>query len=483
MALFLNDKNIININKNAKKALAGKTLQANLKKATAEAVFKRNQAAAISETFESSRDMAIAARDASIGRLEELIDKFAGKCAEHNIKCFIYDDYESANAKITELIKARGADFIVKSKSMLTEEIELNRHLILNGIEAVETDLGEFIVSLAGEKPSHLTAPALHKSRREVAALFAEKLGMPYSEEPADLSYFARRYLREKFMNARVGVTGANFAVADSGLIAVIENEANARLAINLPQTHIAVFGAEKIIQNLDELPHFLNLLSKSATGQLLNAYTSIIGPPAAGKERYFIIVTKERFKIAADTVFKEALRCIRCGACQNICPVFQRLSGHGYEFTYGGPIGTVLAPFFTGYQKCAELIDASTLCGFCKSICPMKINLPGLILQHRFRCGADNKINKPLFKHFKKLFSYFHSRIMSNNILSRAIQPFARLYFKMAAAAFGRNYIPLWSVFSKRDFIGMSPKTFMELYFSKNKNKPREKNGDKNEN
>ncbi len=483
MALFLKDKNIININKNAKKALADKTLQANLKKATAEAVFKRNQAAAVSETFESSRDIAIAAREASISMLRKLSDEFVENCVKNNIKCFVFDDYESANAKITDLIKERGADFIVKSKSMLTEEIELNRHLKLNGIEAIETDLGEFIVSLAGEKPSHLTAPALHKSRREVARLFSEKLDMPYSEDPAQLSYFARRYLRDKFMSARVGLTGANFAVSDSGLIAVIENEANARLAINLPQTHIAVFGVEKIIRNLNDLPHFLNLLSKSATGQLLNAYTSIIGPPAEGKERFFIIVTKRRFEIAADPVFKEALRCIRCGACQNICPVFQRLSGHGYEFCYGGPIGTVLAPFFIGYQKCAELIDASTLCGFCKSICPMKINLPALILQHRFHYGADKKIKKPLFKHLKKLFSYLHSLIMSNNVLSRVIQPFARLYFKITAAVFGRNYIPRWSVFSKRDFIGMAPKTFMESYFTKNKKKSREKEGDKNGN
>lgn len=472
MTLFSGCKNIININKNAQKALADKTLQLNFKKAAAEAIFKRNQAVSISQTFESSREMAIAARDESIGRLTKLIDKFIEKCARHNIKCFVYDDYQSANSKITELIKARGAGFIVKSKSMLTEEIELNRHLKLNGIQAIETDLGEFIVSLAGEKPSHLTAPALHKSRREIARLFTEKLGMPYSEEPAELAYFARRYLREKFLTARVGITGANFAISDSGLIAVIENEANARLAINLPQTHIAVFGAEKLIRNLNDLPHFLNLLSKSATGQLLNAYTSIIGPPSEGRERFFIIVTKKRFKIAADPVFKEALRCIRCGACQNICPVFQRLSGHGYEFTYGGPIGTVLAPFFIGYQKCAEMIDASTLCGFCKNICPVKINLPELIIQHRFRYGTNNKINKPLFKQLKKLFSYIHSMIMSNNVFSRAAPPLARLFFKITAAVSGQNYIPWWSIFSKRDFLEIAPKTFLESYFGKNKSK-----------
>lgn len=461
-------KDSINIYENAGRALANPALQTNLKKATATAIFKRNEAAAISETFESSRDAAIISRDASIPRLRELLEIFAANCEKNGVKTFIFDDYDGARTKIAELIKARGADFIVKSKSMLTEEMELNAHLAKAGIEAVETDLGEFIVSIAGEKPSHLTAPALHKSRREIAELFNRKLGMPYSEDVEELSYFARRYLREKFMNAKVGITGANFAVADSGLIAVVENEANARLSINLPKTHIAVFGAEKIVEKLTDLPHFLNILSKSATGQLLNAYTSILGAPDEGKERYFIIVTKSRFKIADDTVFSAALRCVRCGACQNICPVFQRLSGHGYEFTYAGPIGMVLAPFFVGYQKCAELLDASTLCGFCKSICPMKINLPALISEHRFRRGADAGVKRPLFGLAKKIFSKIHSLVMSNHYLSRAAAPLARMYFSAARKIFGKNYIPLWSRFSKRDFIGEAGKTFMERYFKK---------------
>ena len=461
-------KGSINIYENAERTLANAALQANLKKATATAIFKRNEAAAISETFESSRDAAISSRDASIPRLRELVEVFAANCEKNGVKTFIFEDYEGARAKIAELIKARGADFIVKSKSMLTEEMELNEHLAKAGIEAVETDLGEFIVSIAGEKPSHLTAPALHKSRREIAELFNKKLGMPYSENVEELSYFARRYLREKFMNAKVGITGANFAVADSGLIAVVENEANARLTINLPQTHIAIFGAEKIVEKLADLPHFLNVLSKSATGQILNAYTSILGAPDKDKERYFIIVTKNRFKIAADPVFKESLRCVRCGACQNICPVFQRLSGHGYEFTYAGPIGTVLAPFFIGYQKCSELLDASTLCGFCKSVCPVKINLPALILEHRFRRCADAGVQKPPLALAKKIFSKIHSRVMSNYYLSRAVAPLARIYFAAARKIFGKNYIPLWSRFSKRDFIGEAGKTFMERYFKK---------------
>lgn len=468
MYFFRGGKSVIDIYANAEKALANKALQANLKKATATAILKRNEAAAISETFESSRDAAIKSRDLSIPRLGELAVEFTANAEKNGVKTFVFDDYESARAKIAEIIKSRGADFIVKSKSMLTEEIELNGYLKEYGIEPVETDLGEFIVSIAGEKPSHLTAPALHKSRKEIAKLFNEKLGMPYSEDVEELCYFARRYLREKFMSAKVGITGANFAVADSGLIAVVENEANARLAINLPKTHIAIFGIEKIVGKLTELPHFLNVLSKSATGQLLNAYTSVVGAPDENKERFFIIVTKKRFEIAADPVFGEALRCVRCGACQNICPIFQRLSGHGYEFTYAGPIGTVLAPFFLGYRKCSQLIDASTLCGFCKSICPMKINLPALILEHRFRCGADPAAGKSLYRRVKKIFSMGHSLVMSNSYLSTAVAPLARLYFAAARKIFGKNYIPLWSRFSKRDFMGLSGKTFMERYFKK---------------
>ncbi len=461
---------MINIYKNVLSALKNKTLRANLKKATATAIFKRNEAVALSETFENSRMAAIASRDASIPRLKELLETFCGRCADNGIKVFVCDNYENANIKITSLIKERGANFIVKSKSMMTEELGLNRHLENNGIKPVETDLGEFIVALAGETPSHLTAPALHKSRREIAKLFHEKLEMPYSEDVHELSFFARRYLREKFMTAKIGLSGANFAAADSGSITVVENEANARLAINLPETHIAVFGVEKLIEKFTDLPYFLDILSKSATGQLLNAYTTIAGPPAPGKERIFVIITTKRFEIAADPVFKESLRCIRCGACQNICPVFQRISGHGYEFTYAGPIGMILAPLFTGYEKCSELIDASTLCGFCKSVCPVKIDLPGLILEHRIRYNARKDIAKTIFKQIKQFFSYIHSIIMSNYFLSSFAAPAGRFYFAISQKILSRNYIPLWSSFSKRDFIGLAPRSFMESYFTRSR-------------
>lgn len=467
-ALLRRDREAIDIYGNAGRALANGQLQANLRKATSTAVLKRNEAAAVSETFESSRDAAVASRNSSIPRLRELTAEFAANAEKNGVKTFIFDDYESAAAKIIDLIKARGADLIVKSKSMLTEEMGLNARLSNAAIETVETDLGEFIVSVAGEKPSHLTAPALHKSRREIAELFSEKLGMSYSENAEELSYFARRYLREKFRTARVGLTGANFAVADSGLIAVVENEANARLSVTLPRTHIAVFGAEKIVERLTDLPHFLNVLSKSATGQLLNAYTSVLGAPGEGRERFFIIITRNRFKIADDPVFREALRCVRCGACQNICPVFRRLSGHGYEFAYAGPIGTVLAPFFEGYRRTAEWLDASTLCGFCRSVCPMKIDLPRLILEHRARLSNDPRAGTSAFRLAKRSLSRIHSLVMSNRVLSRLAAPAARLYFAAARKIFGKNYIPLWSVFSKRDFIGHAKKTFMERHFRK---------------
>ena len=459
---------MIAVRKNSLKALADKKLQASLKKATMTALQKRSAAIAGSETYETSRDRAIAVRDASVSGLSLLLDQFSAACRKLSIKVDIFDDYEGANARILEIIKAKGADYIVKSKSMLTEEMALNDHLGKNGVVPIETDLGEFIVQLAGEAPSHITSPALHKSKQDVAALFTEKLDMASTDDIQAMAEFARNHMREKFLNAKVGITGANFAIAESGSIAIVENEGNARMCLSMPETHIAVFGVEKLIPRLRDLPYFLDLLSKSATGQISNAYTSVAGKPAAGHERHYIIVTHKRFEMAADPVFKEALRCIRCGACQNVCPVFQRISGHGYGFTYGGPIGIMLAPFFKGYTECEEMINASTLCGFCSSICPMKISIPHLIIEHRRRLAEEYDGRVSLAHGFKRLLSYAYRIAMSYYLVRKAVRPLTRMYLKLSRKALGYNYIPLWNKFAKRHFIDMPRKTFMEGHFKK---------------
>ncbi|HNY13855.1 MAG TPA: LUD domain-containing protein, partial [Candidatus Wallbacteria bacterium] len=255
---------------------------------------------------------------------------------------------------------------------------------------------------------------------------------------------------------------------AESGSIAIVENEGNARMCLSLPETHIAIFGVEKLIPRLSDLPYFLDILSKSATGQILNAYTSVAGNPAPGHERHYIIVTRKRFEIAADPVFKEALRCIRCGACQNVCPVFQRISGHGYGFTYGGPIGVMLAPFFKGYTECEEIINASTLCGFCSSVCPMKISISRLIIEHRRRFAEEYDGKVSLAHRFKRGFSYAYRIAMSYYLIRKVVRPFARLYLKLSQKALGYNCVPFWNSFAKRHFIDMPRKTFMEGYFKK---------------
>ncbi len=459
---------MIQVRKNSQKALADKKLQASLKKATTTALQKRGAAIAMSETYELSRERAIAVRDASIAGLSLLLDQFCAACRKLSIKIDIFDDYESANARVLEIVRSKGAEYIVKSKSMLTEEMALNDHLGKNGVVAIETDLGEFIVQLAGEAPSHITAPALHKSKEDVAELFSKKLAMDYTDDVDALTGFARDHLREKFLNAKVGISGANFAIAESGSIAIVENEGNARMCLSLPETHIAIFGVEKLIPRLSDLPYFLDLLSKSATGQILNAYTTVAGNPAAGHERHYIIVTHKRFEMAADPVFKEALRCIRCGACQNVCPVFQRISGHGYGFTYGGPIGVMLAPFFKDYTECEEMINASTLCGFCSSVCPMKISIPHLIVEHRRRLAEDYDGRVSLVHRFKRIFSYAYRVAMSYYLIRKLARPFARMYFKFSQKALGYNYVPLWNKFAKRHFIDMPRKTFMEGHFKK---------------
>jgi len=462
-------QNLIKVRQNSITQLSNKKLQRNLKNATATTLKKRcDVIRKTSAVYEKARENAIDARDNSIENLEKNLECFIKNAKFKGIKVFVYDDYDMASAKITEIIKSKNADFTVKSKSMLTEEMRLNHYLEEHGISPIETDLGEFIVQLCGELPAHLTAPALHKSKEEVAEIFNRKLNMPLTDDINQMTAFARSYLRDKFLSAKVGITGANFAVTETGSIAVIENEGNARMCLTLPQTHIAVFGAEKLIPKFSDIPNFLEILSKSATGQLLNAYTTITSAPEAGHERYYIIVTKNRFKIASDAKMKKILRCIRCGACQNVCPVFQRLASHGYEFTYGGPIGIMLAPFFKGIAACEEMLDASTLCGFCKSLCPMKIDIPEIIIEHRKRLAKLPASSLSLKRIVKKCFSFSY-RFFYSYEFTRSLIPYGiRFAEKLSNKISGRFYIPFWDKFRGRNFIKAPEKTFFEEYFKK---------------
>ena len=273
---------------------------------------------------------------------------------------------------------------------MVTEEIHLNAYLEKNRIESVETDLGEYIQQLDGEAPYHIVTPAMHKSKEDVAKLFAEKLGTPSNLTPEQLTQVARHTLREKFVTAEVGVTGANFIITDIGGIAITENEGNARLSCAFPKTHIAIVGIEKIIPSMSDLGLFWPLLATFGTGQKVTVYNSIItGPRQSGEtdgpeEMYVILLDNGRTKLLADAKAREALYCIRCGACLNACPVYKNIGGHSYDTTYSGPIGSVITPHLREMDEYKHLSYASSLCGNCTQVCPVKINLHELLLENR---------------------------------------------------------------------------------------------------
>jgi L-lactate dehydrogenase complex protein LldF len=295
-----------------------------------------------------------------------------------------------AQEAIGKICAEKECTTLVKSKSMVTEEIHLNQYLEQQGIESVETDLGEYIQQLDGEPPYHIVTPAMHKSKEDVAKLFAEKLGTPSNLTPTELTLVARQKLREKYVQAQVGVTGANFIVADIGGIAITENEGNARLSCSFPKTHIVVVGIEKVIPTMNDLAMFWPLLATFGTGQKVTVYNTIVtGPKQAfevdgPEEMYVILLDNGRTNLLQNTKTREALYCIRCGACLNACPVYKNIGGHAYETTYSGPIGSVITPHLSGMNNYKHLSNASSLCGNCTEVCPVRINLHELLLENR---------------------------------------------------------------------------------------------------
>jgi len=291
---------------------------------------------------------------------------------------------------VLDLARRKQARLIVKSKSMTTEEIDLRERLAPHGLETVETDLGEYILQLAGERPYHIVAPALHKTREDVGEIFSRRLGVPFEHEPEKQTKIARRVLREKFLAADLGMTGANFLVADSGAVVLVENEGNARLSTTAPRIHVAIAGIEKLIPRAQDLAVFLKLLGRSATGQALTVYTSFLsGPRRAGEtdgpeEFYVILLDNGRSKLLTDPDKRQTLFCIRCGACLSHCPVYRKIGGHSYPWVYSGPIGAVITPQFQGLDEAGWLPFASSLCGACGEVCPVKIELPKLLLELR---------------------------------------------------------------------------------------------------
>ena len=326
----------------------------------------------------------------AIETLDQMLEQFEMNFIKNGGKLIYASTAEDALDAILDICKEKNCKTLVKSKSMVTEEIHLNPFLEKNGIESVETDLGEYIQQLDGEAPYHIVTPAMHKSKEDVAKLFAEKLGTDPKLTPEELTLVAREKLREKYVQAEVGVTGANFIISDTGSIAVTENEGNARLSAAFPKTHIAVVGIEKMLPSITDLGLFWPLLATYGTGQKITVYNTIISGPRkpnetdGPEEMYVILLDNGRTNILANSKQRESLYCLRCGACLNACPVYKNIGGHSYGATYSGPIGSVITPHLQGMKEYKHLSYASSLCGNCTEVCAVKINLHELLLENR---------------------------------------------------------------------------------------------------
>lgn len=388
-----------NFVENQRGALENPHLQRAMTKATEKFVAARVKLeAGDSAQWNRLRNRAREIKELTIANLDHYLDEFAANVERLGGHVFWAADAEAANRYITHLARQRGVRLAVKAKSMMGEEIGVNHALAASGVEPVETDLGEYIVQLAGERPSHINMPAVHKTRGDIAELFAEKLHVGRTDKVEDLTSLARRLLRERFASAGMGITGVNFAVAETGTIVLIENEGNIRLTTSLPRVHVALMGIEKIVPRLEDLEVFLKLLPLSASGQKLTAAVSFLtGVKDAASEEgpeefHVVIIDNGRVEILANPHLRESLFCIRCGACLNACPVYQKIGGHAYGWVYPGPIGAVLTPQLIGRKRAPDLPFASTLCGACKDACPLKINIPEMLLhlRHEIKEGSD---------------------------------------------------------------------------------------------
>jgi L-lactate dehydrogenase complex protein LldF len=370
-------------------ALADEPLHVALDRVLSKSGDQRAQGMALLPNAESVRNRARLIRAHTLARLDRYLEEFATAAENAGAQIHIAADAAEARRIVLELCRARSVRRAVKSKSMISEEIGLNLALESAGIEVVESDLGEYIVQLAGERPSDILAPAMHKTREKIGQLFHEKLGIPMTSDPGQLAAAARKILREVFLTADLGISGVNLGVAETGTICTVTNEGNGRLTTTAPRTHIALMGIERLVPTLNDLSTILQVLARSSTGQNLSVYTNLLtGPrrpnePDGPRELHILLIDNGRSRILG-TDIAEILYCVRCGACTRACPVFREIGGHAYGSVYPGPIGSVLTPALEGIEKWSDLPQASTLCGACADVCPVRIQIPNLLLRLR---------------------------------------------------------------------------------------------------
>ncbi len=404
--------------------------------------------------LELARDWAHAIKRKTIQNLDIYLCEFERNFVQHGGKVIWAQTPDQAIEAIWAICEKHEAKTVVKSKSMVTEEIQLNEALSKHNLEVIETDLGEYIQQLAGEAPYHIVAPSLHKSKEEVAQLFVDKLGAEPGLWPDELTRVAREVLRKKFREAAVGITGVNFLLADIGGIALTENEGNGRLTTGFPKVHIAVTGIEKLLPSVHQLSLFLPLLATHGSGQHLTVYNSILtGPRKAGEadgpdEMYVVLLDNGRTKLLADPIARESLYCIRCGACLNTCPVYKNIGGHTYDTTYSGPIGSVITPHLRGMAANKHLSYASSLCGSCTEVCPVRIPLHNLLLYNRQQSVLAHQYTRTE----KIAFWGWKELMLSRKLMNAGGGGIKNLMFaKVMAGIWGKNR--MLPIFPSRNF------------------------------
>jgi L-lactate dehydrogenase complex protein LldF len=447
----------------ANSALKDAFLQEALTIATTKFIHLRREAFDEFPQGEALREQAREIKEATLQKLDFYLERLADSVERLGGHVHWAATGDEARKIILKLARDKGVKMAVKSKSMATEEIELNEALEQAGVTAVETDLGEYIIQLAHEKPSHIIAPAIHKTKGQVADLFATELKRPVAADPEALTKIAREELRQKFLEADMGITGANFAVAETGTIVLVTNEGNGRMVTSLPRIHVALMGMEKVIPSMTDLMIFLAILARSATGQKLSSYTTLLSGPRrvdeldGPREFHLVLLDNGRIKQISGPM-REALYCLRCGACLNVCPVYRQIGGHAYGHTYPGPIGILLTAMLKGYESVRELAHASSLCGACQEACPVKIDIPRILIGLRERLDRERIapwVERALFKTFARVLLHPTLYRVSTAAGRMAQRPFLR------GGRSGRLPLFLSSWTATRDLPAVARKSF----------------------
>ncbi len=436
-----------------------------IQKALAGYYSKRDEFKNRFQNWAGARALAAEIKQEAINHLDRYLDEFASKLEARGTRVFWAPDAQAARDYIVGVARQHKVRSIIKSKSMTAEEIHLNGALEREGFEVVESDLGEYIVQLRREPPYHIVFPAMHLTRQQISDLFHDRLGSDPTNNPEDLTMIARRVMRRKYCEADMGISGANFAIAETGMISITENEGNARLTTSLPKVHVALVGIEKVLPKLSDLALFLPMLATAGAGQPITCYNTLYGGPRqpgepdGPEEFHVVLLDNRRTELLADAEQRDALHCIRCGACLNVCPIFKNVGGHSYGTTYQGPIGSVITPHLRGLQDWKHLSQASSLCGACTETCPVKIDLHHHLLHNRR--NAVRLHPAPVEKLFQAGFSFVMCRPKLYALaarLARLAQPLQRLIQ-------GTILDPLRPWTKSRSFPSLAVKSFHQLW------------------